>query len=413
MKVCFVVGSADISGGTFVIFEHALHMRRCGHDVCLVTIFPFNKLATTWHPATQQLEFCSFEGVQGRHFDIAIATWWRTVYELYRIDASHYCYFVQSIETWFYPPEEAATRNLVEATYMVGLPVITEARWIAGYLKKRFAAEAQLAPNGLRKDIYREDGPVVASSQPAGLRVLIEGHIGVSFKNVPRTIELVRRANVGEIWLLTPTPIRSYPGVDRVFSCVPIDKTAEIYRSCDILVKLSLVEGMFGPPLEMFACGGTAIVYDVSGHEEYIRDGVNARVVATNDEAEVIAILNRLAHDRTTLDALRAAAVSTATAWPDWHQASARFLECVTNLPESSTRRSDIVRSAQLHFLHYARVEQILARCGLTRRMLARFRGGLARLAALDRIQPLKRAISVWQAAYWRGRFPPMPVSRD
>jgi hypothetical protein len=41
--------------------------------------------------------------------------------------------------------------------------------------------------------------------------------------------------------------------------------TPLVYRSCDILGKLSYVEGMFGPPLEMFHCGWTAIVYNVTG----------------------------------------------------------------------------------------------------------------------------------------------------
>jgi hypothetical protein len=53
---------------------------------------------------------------------------------------------------------------------------------------------------------------------------------------------------------------------------------ASVYRSCDDILKLSLVESMFGPPLEMFHCGGTAIVYNVTGHDEYIVHGRNALV---------------------------------------------------------------------------------------------------------------------------------------
>ena len=55
-----------------------------------------------------------------------------------------------------------------------------------------------------------------------------------------------------------------------------------IYRSCDVIVKLSYVEGMFGPPLEMFHCGGTSIVYDVTGHDEYIVHGKNGLVAKKN-----------------------------------------------------------------------------------------------------------------------------------
>ena len=66
---------------------------------------------------------------------------------------------------------------------------------------------------------------------------------------------------------------------DRVFERVAVESTPVIYRSCDVLVKLSQVEGMYGPPLEMFHCGGTVVTYDVTGHEEYVEHGVNGLVV--------------------------------------------------------------------------------------------------------------------------------------
>ena len=93
-----------------------------------------------------------------------------------------------------------------------------------------------------------------------------------------------------------------FPGVNKCFSRIPIHKTAEIYRSCDVLVKLSYVEGMFGPPLEMFHCGGTAIVYDVTGHEEYIEDGKNAIVVKKDNEEEVVSWLKKLKCDPVFLE---------------------------------------------------------------------------------------------------------------
>ncbi len=68
---------------------------------------------------------------------------------------------------------------------------------------------------------------------------------------------------------------------------IPVESTPVIYRSCDVLLKLSKVEGMFGPPLEMFHCGGTAITYDVTGSEEYLVSGRNSLVVPMDDEKAV------------------------------------------------------------------------------------------------------------------------------
>jgi len=57
----------------------------------------------------------------------------------------------------------------------------------------------------------------------------------------------------------------------------------KIYSSCDILLKMSRVEGFFGPPLEMMACGGAVVVSKVTGYDEYITHGYNALVVEMGD----------------------------------------------------------------------------------------------------------------------------------
>src|SRR5271166_612212 len=76
------------------------------------------------------------------------------------------------------------------------------------------------------------------------LRVLVECPVDVWFKNVQQAIELARIGGCDEVRLLTISAIGQCDGVDRVFSRVPMNKVAEIYRSCDVLLKLSWVEGM-------------------------------------------------------------------------------------------------------------------------------------------------------------------------
>ena len=55
-----------------------------------------------------------------------------------------------------------------------------------------------------------------------------------------------------------------------------------IYGSADVLVKASNAEGMFGPPLEMFSTGGTAVAWHVQGAEEYMSDRYNSLLVPMN-----------------------------------------------------------------------------------------------------------------------------------
>lgn len=334
--VAFLLGSPEISGGTNVIYEHASRMHNSGFQVTILTESPVSSNEYSWHPAACSLNWLTYDEATATQFDFVIATWWQSVFKLEQITGRYYVYFVQSIESRFFPlidPDDPDTRDAdivsewCESTYWYPLPVITEAGWIATYLKEKYNRNTHLVLNGIRKDCFHENGRVEASREPSKLRVLIEGPLGVFFKNVEKTIELCIKAKVPEIWLLTSSDVTVYPGVTRCFSKVPIEKTPEIYRSCDVLVKLSYVEGMFGPPLEMFHCGGTAIVYDVTGHEEYIRDGENSIVVQKDDEKGVVDWLLRLQDDSALLKTLKEGARKTAENWRDWDVAAQDFGE--------------------------------------------------------------------------------------
>ena len=340
MKWVFLLGSAEISGGSFVIFEHALRNKKRGADVYIVTENRVEHDTLNWHPEARKLTWMTYDEVKNIKFDIAIATWWKTVFFLHRINAKRYAYFVQSIESWFYPEEDVALRRLVDSTYLLPIPVITEATWIKKYLEENYNRDVSLVLNGVRKDVFTTEG--ASFSNPDGkFRVLVEGAVNVPFKNVPKTIRLARKSKADEVWLLTNSVVDSYPGVDKLFSKMSIYDCAKIYRSCDVVVKLSYVEGMFGPPLEMFHCGGTAVTYDVRGHDEYIVDGKNAFVVKTDDDERVVERINELYDDKRLLKKLKTAALKTADGWPDWDASSLIFgerINAIMKTPQHITR---------------------------------------------------------------------------
>ena len=80
------------------------------------------------------------------------------------VQADRCAYFVQSIESRFYPLEERVVRAAVDATYDAPLGIITEARWIRDYLHRLYGRDAGLAPNGIDKAIFTEIGDVLADS---------------------------------------------------------------------------------------------------------------------------------------------------------------------------------------------------------------------------------------------------------
>jgi len=170
---------------------------------------------------------------------------------------------------------------------------MTEAKWIKKWLKEKYDHEAELVPNGINTDIFYPDTPLEPKPKNKK-RILLEGAINLPFKGMEEAFEVVQDLDC-EVWCV------SYNGkpkpewhCDRFFEKVPMDMMRRIYSSCDILLKLSRVEGFFGPPLEMMACGGVPIVAKVTGYDEYIKDGYNALVTEVSDIKKTRDILKEL-----------------------------------------------------------------------------------------------------------------------
>ncbi|MFC1831414.1 glycosyltransferase family 4 protein [Thermodesulfobacteriota bacterium] len=340
-RIGFLLGSPDINGGTYVIYEHGSRLADLGYEVLMLTKEKVTAERYRWHPGAQKLGWLTMSEAEEFSFDLVFATYWQSPFLLPQLQSRQYAYFVQSIESRFFAEPDPTHHNnreldiwraYCESTYSLNVPVITEAKWIQKYLHEHHNRSSFLVRNGIRKDIYTETGPAISKREPGKLRALVEGPVDVFYKNVPKSVELCRQAGVDEVWLLTSSDISEFEGVDRVFSRVPIHEAPEIYRSCDVLVKLSYVEGMFGPPLEIFHCGGTAIVYDVTGHDEYIVHNENSYVVEKDDDEQVISYLQRLKEDDSELNRLKKAARKTADSWPDWKEAAQEFEQAVLQI---------------------------------------------------------------------------------
>ena len=110
---------------------------------------------------------------------------------------------------------------------------------------------------------------------------------------------------------------------DAVVGPLSADEMAALYGDSDVLLKLSSVEGMFGPPLEAFHRGATCVTTPVTGHEEYVEHGWNALTCDWDDLEGTARALDLLARDRRLLHLLRSNAVHTARGWPSWDQQGA------------------------------------------------------------------------------------------
>jgi glycosyltransferase involved in cell wall biosynthesis len=273
-----------------------------------------------------RLSFIEFDGVVNREFDVAIATTWTTVFNLPYVPARRWAYLVQSIESRFFDqPIHQSLASLAEATYALRLPTVTVSTWLSTYLLHTHGSPSTTILPGVDREVFNEAGTMLEPKPAAATRVLVEGSLTSTFKRVPESIEAAVALAGIELWHVGSTLPEPLTGVSKSFGNVSQLRLAEIYRSCDILVRLSRVEGLGMTPLEMFHCGGTAVTSDVTGHEEYMIDGHNCLVVDTNQPANAREAVTRLIDNRELLARLKINARRTADQWPDWGTASTRF----------------------------------------------------------------------------------------
>ena len=89
------------------------------------------------------------------------------------------------------------------------------------------------------------------------------------------------------------------------------DQKAALFRRCQVFVLPSLYEGLPISLLETMSHGLVPVVTDVGSITEYVDDGVNGLLIKTKDTASIITAVDRLLHDRATLQKMSAAARQT------------------------------------------------------------------------------------------------------
>jgi glycosyltransferase involved in cell wall biosynthesis len=295
-----------MSGGVAVIFQHANRLRRRGHDVFVAVE---NKREVDWFPGLQAPVISLNE--YPNDVDVLVATGWQTSYGVVDLPARKKFYFVQSDETRFHP--EGQLRDLTALSYRLDFNYLTEARWIQKWLLENFGHEAELIPNGLEPELFHATEPL----EPKGTkpRILLEGTIALPSKGMADAFAAVADLDA-EVWCVS-TYGKPQPGwrCDRFFERVPMIEMKRIYSSCDVLLKLSRVEGFFGPPMEMMACGGVVVAGKVSGYDEYIVDGYNALTVDLGDIAAARDAVAKVISDDALRSKLIANGFETAKQW--------------------------------------------------------------------------------------------------
>jgi len=304
--------------------KHANLLKAKGYNITLLSQDGNTRI--DWFPNQEALIIPFDEWNKLKLINICIATSWTTAPFLSVIESDRKIYFVQSDERRF-DIKDTHTINIIEATYKMKCEFMTEALWLQRWLKEEFGHNAHYVPNGIDLDIFHKTNPMEPKSEKP--RILIEGAIDVPFKGMDDAYSAIKDLDC-EIWIVSNNgkPKKGWR-YDKFFESVPFEKMKEIYSSCDIFLKMSRVEGFFGPPMEAMACGCAVVVGKVTGYEEYIEHEKNALVVEMGDIDAAKKSVERLIKDKELKEKLIHNGYATVKNW-NWEHSN-KLLEELIN----------------------------------------------------------------------------------
>ena len=293
----FVLPSLIISGGIYVVLEHASLLQDSGWDVDFLI------------PETN-INFIEFKGHKFNainlsnsmivaQYDILVATLYTTLFIVLNYSkVKRRLYLVQGYETDFFSYGDIE-RGIAEKTYSIsfGLEYITISKWCETWLKNNYEQKPVFVPNGIDLNSFMEHKRELNKTK---IRILIEGNNLSVKKNVDESFKIVEKLdkNKYEIWYMSyQGKPKNWYKIDKFLSKIPYEKVGNVYEQCDILIKSSYFESFSYPPLEMMATGGYCIVVPNDGNIEYLKNEENCLFYKLGDIDSAIQSIERLISD--------------------------------------------------------------------------------------------------------------------
>jgi GT2 family glycosyltransferase/glycosyltransferase involved in cell wall biosynthesis len=308
LRIAYVTEDTGVGGGHRDIFEHLNRLADRGHDVALYTLGEPPDWFELRAPVHTFADYDALVAALAPLDAIKVATWWRTAPAVWCASVARGIpvYFVQDIETSYYPDHEQA-RHAVLDSYRPEFRYMTISAWNRERLRELGLDAELIAPGidldtfGPRPDIVRREDMVLALGRSNPL------------KNLPLTLDAWRAlpAPRPELCLFGIEPeLATDPGVRYVVS--PGDaQVNELFCQATVFVQTSTHEGFALPPLEAMATGAAVVCTDAHGNRDFCADGVNCLMPEPNPRA-VTAAIERLLGDRQLRARLGRAGIETA-----------------------------------------------------------------------------------------------------
>ena len=279
-----------MGGGHRDIFEHLNRLAARGHDVALYTLGT-RRTGSRWRCPCAASPTTRSSRALAALDAIKVATWWKTAAAVWRASSRSGIpvYFVQDIETSYYPDDERA-RHAVLDSYRPEFRYMTISQWNRERLRE-LDLDAELIPPGIDLECFRPWAEIARRDD----MVLALGRSN-PLKNLPLTLAAWRA-------LHEPRPELCMFGIEpelaesRHALCEPRRRAGQrAFNRGDVFIQTSTHEGFALPPLESMATGGAVVCTDAHGNRDFCVDGVNC-LMPEPRPAAVAEALERLLED--------------------------------------------------------------------------------------------------------------------
>jgi GT2 family glycosyltransferase/glycosyltransferase involved in cell wall biosynthesis len=327
LRIAYATEGTGVGGGHRDIFEHLNRLAARGHEVSLYTLDE----PPDWFPLRVPVHTCTDYDDLARSLAepeaIKVATWWMTAAPVWRASMVRGLpvYFVQDIETSYYPDHEHA-RHAVLDSYRPEFRYMTISEWNRERLRE-MGLDAELIPPGIDLQTFRPRAEIARRED----MVLALGRAN-PLKNLPLTLAAWRAlpAPRPELCLFGVEPELAEGQQVRYVESPDDEQVNELFCQATVFVQTSVHEGFALPPLEAMATGAAVVCTDAHGNRDFCVDGVNCLMPEAKTGA-VSAALARLLADPELRTRLGQAGIETAQeyAWERRIDALEAFFERV------------------------------------------------------------------------------------
>jgi GT2 family glycosyltransferase len=331
IRVIYVLQTLGWSGGIKMVFDHA---NRLDKKKFSVEIWGLDHHDCPWH-LDKDVKLRTFKNYEqlGAALEpeeaIKVATWWETAFPVWMASVIHGIpvYFIQEIETWFYPNDVMA-QSAVVSCYRKEFKNMTTSQYNLEEIRN-MGLIATAVPCGFDKAVNhpisgmkRDDNTLASNGRSffqKNLEFTLEGWQAMGDKR-PNFLmyggepELARRDK--RITYVTK----------------PSDEEVnEIFNKATVFIQTSRHEGFCLPLLEAMATGAPVVCTDAHGNRDFCENGKNCLIVEHDDVEGLKKALTKLFNDPELRGRLGSEAKKTAEnyEWDKVMKKVAKFYEGV------------------------------------------------------------------------------------